>query len=32
VLRSFPADLEKQRRHIEEIGASRGLDFYDTVF
>jgi stage V sporulation protein R len=32
VLRNFPADLEKQRRLIEECARAEGLDFFETLF
>jgi len=32
VLKPFPAELERQRRVIEEVARQEGLDFFDTIF
>jgi hypothetical protein len=32
VLRQFPAELEAQRRVIEERARQEGLDFFETIF
>ena len=32
MLRAFPAELEKQRRKIEQVAREQGLDFFDTIF
>ncbi len=32
VLEPFPAELEIQRRVIEEVARDQGLDFFDTIF
>jgi stage V sporulation protein R len=32
VLRQFPAELEQQRRIIEERARAEGLDFFETIF
>jgi hypothetical protein len=32
VLKPFPAELEIERRRIEEVARQEGLDFFDTIF
>ena len=32
MLTTFPVELEKHRRHIEEVARRQGLDFFDTIF
>jgi stage V sporulation protein R len=32
VLKTFPPELEKQRRMIERIAREQGLDFFETIF
>jgi stage V sporulation protein R len=32
VLKPFPAQLEQQRRVIEEVARAQGLDFFETIF
>ncbi len=32
MLKAFPAELEEQRRVIEQVAREQGLDFFDTIF
>lgn len=32
MLKPFPAELDKQRRVIEDVARREGLDFFDTIF
>ncbi len=32
MLRTFPPELERERRRIEEVARSEGLDFFETIF